>query len=339
MVVLNTTGNGVTPSTDTIQTNWDGYSFALIARGNGVSSFAEARAAPAEISNPHIPPAWLPLGTTPQQFSYNLNNNGTGTEFSILAQQIGLFDARRLAPSRAPARRSSGRSTPSRRRRYRVDSGPFSIRWAPAARSTRNSFRRSLHARDASTTRTTRYSQTPDPAAQIVSIEICEQPSEAAALLHVALCTNHPSNALTTSATAPSPDPSRQRRLLQRLPAATPKNKASDRMRGQPVAVLGATADSQTLVARISRSSPPLFGKAKLCNSPPWRPKNRSCAFAPQDLHFAKLADAASECSLLESLDNSKKLRRERIGCADVEEAAAGPAMEAQNVSRGATTM
>lgn len=86
MVVLNTTGSGVTPSTDTLQTNWAGYSFALVALGNGVSTFAE----PVQFlrnQNPHIPPAWLPLKTTPTQFSYNLNDNGTGTEFSILVQR------------------------------------------------------------------------------------------------------------------------------------------------------------------------------------------------------------------------------------------------------------
>jgi hypothetical protein len=86
MVVLNTTGSGVTPSTDTLQTNWAGYSFALVALGNGISSYAE----PVQFvrnANPHISPAWLRLGTTPQQFSYNLDNNGTGTEFSILVQR------------------------------------------------------------------------------------------------------------------------------------------------------------------------------------------------------------------------------------------------------------
>jgi hypothetical protein len=86
MVVLNTSGNGVTPSTDTLQTNWNGYSFALVALGNGISTFAE----PVQFvhnANPHISPAWLRLGTTPEQFSYNLDNNGTQTEFSILAQR------------------------------------------------------------------------------------------------------------------------------------------------------------------------------------------------------------------------------------------------------------
>jgi hypothetical protein len=98
MVVLNTTGSGVTPSTQSIQTNWAGYSFALIALGNGISSYAEPVYF-AHGSNPHIAPGWISLGTTPQTFSYNLNNNGTGTEFSILAQRR-LFD---FNPSPSPS--------------------------------------------------------------------------------------------------------------------------------------------------------------------------------------------------------------------------------------------
>jgi len=98
MIVLNTTGSGTTPSTDTLQTNWNGYSFALIALGNGISSFAEPVYF-ARNANPHISPAWIHLGTTPQTFSYNLNNNGTGTEFSILARRT-LFD---YNPSPSPS--------------------------------------------------------------------------------------------------------------------------------------------------------------------------------------------------------------------------------------------
>ena len=42
MIVFNTTGTGVTPSTDTVQTNWAGYSFALVALGIGGTTYAEA---------------------------------------------------------------------------------------------------------------------------------------------------------------------------------------------------------------------------------------------------------------------------------------------------------
>jgi hypothetical protein len=86
MFVFNTTGSGVTPSTNTLQTNWAGFSYALIALGTGGTTFAK----PVQFvrnANPHISPAWLPLGTTPAQFSFNSNSNGSGTEFSMLFQQ------------------------------------------------------------------------------------------------------------------------------------------------------------------------------------------------------------------------------------------------------------
>ncbi len=102
LVVLNTTGSGVTPSTDTVQTNWAGYSYAMVARGNGVSTYAEAVQFRRSYTNPHIPPVWLPLGTNPQTFSYNLNANGTGTEFSILAQRR-IFVSPGPSPSPSPS--------------------------------------------------------------------------------------------------------------------------------------------------------------------------------------------------------------------------------------------
>lgn len=104
MIVFNTSGNGVTPSTNTLQTNWAGYSFALIALGRGGVAFAE----PIQFvrnQNPHIPPAWLPLGTTPQQFSFNPNSNGTGSEFSMLAQRSifkGIGGSPTPSPSASP---------------------------------------------------------------------------------------------------------------------------------------------------------------------------------------------------------------------------------------------
>jgi hypothetical protein len=98
MVVLNTNGNGATPSTQTWQTNWDGYSFELVALGNGLSSYAQPFYL-ARNANPHISPQRYPLITTPQTFSYNLNNNGSGTEFELLAK-VSLFN---YNPSPSPS--------------------------------------------------------------------------------------------------------------------------------------------------------------------------------------------------------------------------------------------
>lgn len=107
MFVFNTSGNGVTPSTDTVQTNWAGYSIALVARGNAGASSAEVvQFVPPK--NGKGPPGWLPLHTTPQQFSYNPNSNGAGTEFSMLVQKSVL---RGYSPSPSPS--SSPTPTPS----------------------------------------------------------------------------------------------------------------------------------------------------------------------------------------------------------------------------------
>lgn len=102
MIVFNTTGSGVTPSTDTLQTNWAGYSFALLALGVGGTTYAE----PVQLlhnQNPHVPPAWLVLHPTPQQFSFNPNSNGSGTEFSMLAQKLIFKGISTPGPSPSPS--------------------------------------------------------------------------------------------------------------------------------------------------------------------------------------------------------------------------------------------
>ncbi len=180
MFVLNTTGSGVTPSTDTIQTNWNGYSFALIALGNGFSSYAEPVAL-IHNSNPHIAPAWLRLGTTPQTFSYNLNNNGTGTEFSILAQRkIFNYNA---SPSPSPSPSSSPSSlwtfnafvaqAQPGGQWYFLDSmgagGPTDPQFVSPILDMNQCFDNTYYALD---------SQIQDPASQIVTVEIANNPAQ-----------------------------------------------------------------------------------------------------------------------------------------------------------------
>jgi len=98
-IVFNTTGDGVTPSTDTVQTNWAGYSSMLMAAGSGAISYAKFIKF---IHAGHQPPIWLPIGTNPQQFSYNPNSNGTGTQFSMLAQQKIFTVLTSPSPSSSP---------------------------------------------------------------------------------------------------------------------------------------------------------------------------------------------------------------------------------------------
>jgi hypothetical protein len=101
MIVFNTTGSGVTPSTQTVQTNWAGFAFALMAYGNGINTAAQLVEF-VRNANPHIPPTWLTLHTTPQQLNFNPNSNGAGTEFSMLAQRLIFKGIGSPAPSPAP---------------------------------------------------------------------------------------------------------------------------------------------------------------------------------------------------------------------------------------------
>jgi hypothetical protein len=103
MIVFNTTGSGVTPSTDSVRTNWAGYSVALIALGSALGSYAKYMQFQPSL-NPHQPPGWFFPGTTPQQFSFDLNNNGTGTEFSLLVQKSILrgFSTPGPSPTSSP---------------------------------------------------------------------------------------------------------------------------------------------------------------------------------------------------------------------------------------------
>lgn len=102
MVVFNTSGTGVTPSTDTSQTNWAGYKDALIALGSGNVSAAEYVQFIPSIDGKG-PPGWFNPHTTPQQLSYNANANGSGTEFSMLVQKSILKPYVSPSPSPSPS--------------------------------------------------------------------------------------------------------------------------------------------------------------------------------------------------------------------------------------------
>ncbi len=101
MIVFNTSGSGITPSTDAVRTNWAGYSVALIALGSALGSYAKYMQFVPSL-NPHQPPGWFFPGTTPRQFSFNLNNNGTGTEFSLLVQKSILRGFSTPGPTPTP---------------------------------------------------------------------------------------------------------------------------------------------------------------------------------------------------------------------------------------------
>jgi hypothetical protein len=174
MVVFNTSGDGVTPSTDTLQTNWRGYDYAVIALGNGVSSFARAAQFRRSTQNPHIPPSILYFGTTPQQFSFNLNANGTQSEFSVLAQR-SIFAS--PAPSASPSNSWTFNAFTTQANNLGqwvfYDSmgsgGPVDPQFVSPVLNMTQCFDSTFFAR---------YTGVSDPAAQIVTIEIANNPVE-----------------------------------------------------------------------------------------------------------------------------------------------------------------
>lgn len=100
-VVFNTSGNGFTPLTNAQQTNWAAYSTATLAGGGGGATFAGAGQF-VKNSNPAIPPVFIHLGTTPQNFQYIPNSNGTGTEFQITFQRAIFIPINSPSPSPPP---------------------------------------------------------------------------------------------------------------------------------------------------------------------------------------------------------------------------------------------
>jgi hypothetical protein len=85
-VIFNTSGTGVTPSVDPFPNNWAGYSAGIEVTGSGGATSAQ----PVQFikqTNPHVQPHFQVLKFTPQNFIYNANSNGSGTEFNIIFQR------------------------------------------------------------------------------------------------------------------------------------------------------------------------------------------------------------------------------------------------------------
>ena len=102
-IVFNVSGNGLTPDTQPFQSNWAAYSGAIeIAGVNGATA-----AYPIQFvknpSQPHATPHFQYLPTTPQNFQYNLNSNGAGTEVTVIFQRaIFTHPINSPAPSPTP---------------------------------------------------------------------------------------------------------------------------------------------------------------------------------------------------------------------------------------------
>jgi hypothetical protein len=80
-IVFNTTESGKTPDTNPWQNNWAGYSYAIEVGGSPGSTFASVWEYLHQ--NCTCKPAYVQLQTTPTQLQYTPNSNGTGNEFTV----------------------------------------------------------------------------------------------------------------------------------------------------------------------------------------------------------------------------------------------------------------
>ena len=94
-VVFNTSGNGTSPLPGT--STYSGYSDEIAVGGNGTANSVKA-AQWVPNANPGIPPALVPLNTTPSQLTLNANSNGSATQFSVTFQR-SIFTATAGAPA------------------------------------------------------------------------------------------------------------------------------------------------------------------------------------------------------------------------------------------------
>lgn len=178
-IVFNTVNNGLTPDTHPFQNNWAAYSDAIEVAGVGGATFASAVQFIKDPSNPHVPPAFFHVQTTPQQFQYTANSNGTGTEFNVIFQR-SVFLQILKSPSPSPTPFANGwrfnafttQANPSNQLIF-VDSmgagGPVDPQWNSPVTDIRQCTDNTYYALSSGLQI--------DPPASIASVEISNNPS------------------------------------------------------------------------------------------------------------------------------------------------------------------
>jgi hypothetical protein len=176
-VVFDTTGDQKTPSTFPQRDGWNGY-WGAVEVGGGVGT-TFAKAFQFVRTPPNRTPALIQLITTPQQFQYIANSNGSGTEFSILVQR-SIFISISPGPSPTPLPLNWTYNAFTTQGNFLnqptfVDSmgvgGPVDPQYVSPVLNTAQCFDQTF---------TSLYGgQTIDPAAQISTVEIANNPSPA----------------------------------------------------------------------------------------------------------------------------------------------------------------
>jgi hypothetical protein len=104
-VIFDTTGDGKTPSTQPYVDKWAGYSSGIEVSGNGGSTYAAAYQFVKNPSQPHARPGFVRIITTPQQMQYLFNDSGAGSEFTVIFNR-NIFTSIANNPSQQPLARN-----------------------------------------------------------------------------------------------------------------------------------------------------------------------------------------------------------------------------------------
>ena len=116
MIVFNTSGDGTTPRANGTQTNYQGYSFAILVTGT-------TGAAQAQMYQYYRPPGYtspqlIAIQATPQQLQFYPNTNGANTEFTVIFDRSLFFGinntpAPTTSPTGSPLPTPTGSSSPT----------------------------------------------------------------------------------------------------------------------------------------------------------------------------------------------------------------------------------
>jgi hypothetical protein len=107
--VFNTTGDGITPYGNVLQTNYQGYSFALVVSSNGGGTAGVQAVQYIRQAGTNVP-ILANLNPSAVQLQFNPNSNGLGTQFTVTFARALFYGYVTPSPGPALATLSSTRS-------------------------------------------------------------------------------------------------------------------------------------------------------------------------------------------------------------------------------------
>jgi hypothetical protein len=112
IIVLNTTGNGMTPLPDVgAQDNYQAFSDAIIVSGNA-SGATDIVPIQYVANGTTLPPTVYPLTVPPQDIQFNSNSNGANTQFEVQFSRK-IFSSLVATPTPSPTTSPSPGPTPT----------------------------------------------------------------------------------------------------------------------------------------------------------------------------------------------------------------------------------